>query len=167
MILNIMSRKDPILTTKCDSYNFERPTESAYDIAVNLVETMREHGAPMIAANEVGLNVRVIALDTDPALVMFNPVITSTFGDETVLEETDLARRGLTCKMKRPGGVRIRFQDYNGDYVTERYVGMTARQILHGTETINGAIFYNKAQAHHRSQALQNFKKYERSLDRG
>ena len=165
MILNVVDRKDPILTSECDKFDFEK--SNAKELAISLVETMRHHGAPMIAANEVGVNQKVLVLEADPIMVLINPIITSTFGDETVLEETDLSRKGYVCKIKRPGGIRVRFQDINGETVTQRFVGMTARQILHGTETLNGVIFNTNATRVHRDKALKDFKKYERSLKRG
>lgn len=167
MILDIVNRKDPILTTKCEKFDFTNPIQDPFELATNLVETMRRHGAPMIAANEVGINAQVIALESDPALVMFNPVVTDEHGESFMFEETDLSRRGLVCKIRRPGAIRVRFQDYNGDFVLERYIGMTARQILHGTDTTNGVIFYSKANRIHRDKALKDLKKYERSLKRG
>lgn len=158
MILDIVGWRASELSTKCDTFVFD-DSEKSMELAINLVETMRSHGYPSIAANEIGETVRVIALESHPALVMFNPVITKTFGEEIVLEETDVSRKGLVCKVKRPTGVRVRFQDVNGDWNLEKYVGMTARQILHSIDTVDGLIFYNKATMFHRQQALKRFKK--------
>lgn len=167
MILDIVDRKDSILTTKCNEFDFNNPVADPYTLAVNLVETMRHHGAPMVAANEVNINARVIALESDPALVMFNPVITKEFGDSILLEETDLSRKGLVCKIRRWGAVRVRFQDYNGDWNLEKYIGMTARQILHGVDTTNGVVFYNEANDYHRYMALKSYKANMRKQKRG
>lgn len=117
---------------------------------------------PSIAANELGIDQRVIALNTDPALVMFNPKITKTFGDEVTLEETDLARKGLTVKVKRPQGLRMRYQDYNGEWITHKYVGITARHILRAMDTIDGLTFLDKANRIHRQQALKKFKQLKK-----
>lgn len=159
MILDIVDRKDPILTTKCDAFDFNEPVRPPFDLAVELVATFRHHGYPSISANEVGVNARVIALESHPALVMFNPKITKMFGEEVTLEETDLARKGLVCKVKRPIGVRVRFQDYNGDWNLEKYVGMTARLIQHAVDNIDGLTFLDKANTFHRQQALKKFKR--------
>lgn len=157
-VLDIVGRKDPILTTKIDPYVFENP-EQAMSTAQDLLETLRHWKYPGIAANEVGINARIICLESDPAYVMFNPVITATYGEGIVLEETDISRRGLICKLKRPEGIRIRFQDYNGDKNAMRFTGMTARTIQHLIDTLDGNIFYNKANSFHRQQALKKFKK--------
>lgn len=167
MILDIVNRKDPILTTKCEKFDFTNPIQDPFELATNLVETMRHHGAPMVAANEVGINAQVLALESDPALVMFNPVVTDEHGESFLMDETDLSRRGIICKIRRWGAVRVRFQDYNGDFVLERYIGMTARQILHGTDTLNGVIFYNVANSYHRGLALKNYKLNLRKQKRG
>lgn len=160
MILDVVDHNDPCLTTECKPHTIVE--DESLQLAWNLVETMRHHEMPSIAANELGIQQRVIALNTDPALVMFNPKITKTFGDDVVLDETDLARKGLSCKIKRPQGIRIRFQDYNGDVVVQKYVGMTARHILHTIDTIDGLNFIDKANKIHRQQALKNFKLWKK-----
>ena len=160
MILDVVDHNDPVLSTECKPHTIN-PDESL-QLAWNLVETMRHHNMPSVAANELGIEQRVIALNTEPALVMFNPKITKTFGDEVSLEETDLARKGLTVKIKRPQGLRIRFQDYNGDWNTQKYVGMTARHILHAIDTIDGLAFIDKANRIHRTQALKKFKQLKK-----
>ena len=162
-ILNVVHRKDPILNTKMDPYVFKDP-EHAMSIATDLLETLRHWKYPGIAANEVNVNSRIICLESDPAYVMFNPMITATYGEGIVLEETDISRRGMVCKVKRPEAVRIRFQDYNGDQNALRFTGMTARTIQHLIDTLDGNIFYNKANSFHRQQALKKFKKISGKL---
>ena len=161
-VLDIVDRKDKILNTKIDPYDFANNNpEQALSIAQNLLDTLRSWKYPGIAANEVGINARVICLESDPAYVMFNPMISATFGDDILLEETDISRRGLVCKIKRPTGIRVRFQDYNGDTNAMRFTGMTARTIVHMCDTLDGLIFYNKASSFHREKAL---KKYRKSI---
>jgi len=157
-VLDIVDRKDPILTTKTDPFVFSDP-EQAKSIAENLLETLRHWRYPGISANEVGINSRIICLESDPAYVMFNPMITASYGNGIVLEETDISRRGLICKVKRPESIRVRFQDFNGDNNAMRFTGMTARTIQHLIDNLDGNIFYNKANSYHRQQALKKFKK--------
>ena len=162
-VMEIVDRKDPILTTKIDPYIFKDP-EQSMDVATNLLETLRHWKYPGIAANEVGINSRIICLESDPAYVMFNPMITATYGEGITLEETDISRRGIVCKVKRPEAIRVRFQDLNGDVNAMRFTGMTARTIQHLIDTLDGNIFYNKANSFHRQQALKKFKKISGKL---
>lgn len=159
-VLDIVDRQDPILHRKVDPFNFMTATrEEGEKLARNLLETLRHWKYPGIAANEVGINARVICLESEPAYVMFNPMVTAEYGDHILLEETDITRRGIVCKLKRPQSIRVRFHDINGDVNAMRFTGMTARQILHLIDTLNGVIFYNKASSIHREMALKKYKK--------
>ena len=157
--LKIVDPKDDILTTKLDPFDFNKPVEDPRKLAIEMVETLRKHKALALSANEVGVNARVIVLDSEPIFAMFNPVVTTTFGEEVYLEETDITRKDIICKVKRPSGVRVRFQDINGEFNVEKFVGLTARNLLHHIDNINGQVFYNKATSYHRQQALKNGKK--------
>ena len=155
----LVDSKDDILTTKLDPFDFNNPIEDPKQLATDMIGTIRKHKILALSANEIGLNTRVIVLDTDPIFAMFNPVVTTTFGEEIYLEETDITRCDIVCKIKRPSGVRVRFQDINGEFNVEKFVGLTARNLLHHIDNINGQVFYNKATSYHRQQALKNRKK--------
>ncbi len=155
----IVDSKADILTKKLDPFDFKNPVEDPKSLATDMINLIREYKIVALSANEIGVNTRVIVLDTNPIYAMFNPVITTTFGEEVVLEETDITRSDIVCKVKRPSGVRIRFQDINGEFNVEKFIGLTARNILHHIDNINGQVFYNKATSYHRQQALKNRKK--------
>jgi len=155
----LVDSKDYILTTKLDPFDFKNPVENPKQLATDMIGVIRKHKILALSANEIGLNSRVIVLDTDPIFAMFNPVITTTFGEDIYLDETDITRSDVVCKIKRPSGVRVRFQDINGEFNVEKFVGLTARNLLHHIDNINGQVFYNKATSYHRQQALKNRKK--------
>ena len=155
----LVDYKDDILTTKLDPFDFKNPVENPKQLATDMIGVIRKHKILALSANEIGLNSRVIVLDTDPIFAMFNPVITTTFGEDIYLDETDITRSDVVCKIKRPSGVRVRFQEINGEFNVEKFVGLTARNLLHHIDNINGQVFYNKATSYHRQQALKNRKK--------
>lgn len=155
----LVDSKDYILTTKLDPFDFKNPVENPKQLATDMIGVIRKHKILALSANEIGLNSRVIVLDTDPIFAMFNPVITTTFGEDIYLDETDITRSDVVCKIKRPSGVRVRFQDINGEFNVEKFVGLTARNLLHHIDNINGQVFYNKATSYHRQKALKNRKK--------
>lgn len=156
-ILTVVDPKDDILRTKCETFVFDK--DNGVKLADDMLETMRHHGWPVLTANEVGISSRVIIIEADPLIAIFNPMITKYIGDDVVLEESDLARRGLICKVKRPQGIRLRYQDELGNWNVNKYVGMTARFIMHGVDNLDGNLYYNKANSFHRSQALKKWKK--------
>lgn len=162
MEFNVVDRKDAILRSKCKPFNFEK--EDAEEFAKGIVNALFDEGQIAVAANEFGHNKQVIAVRAEPILVMFNPKITSTNGNDMYLEESDAARRGLICMVKRPESCRVRFQDYNGDWNVQQYRGMTARMIMRAIDTINGIEFYSRATRYHRGLALKNFNLLQREM---
>ena len=155
----LVSPKDQIMTTKLDPFDFKNPIEDPEKLAIDMINLIRKYKIVALSANEIGVNCRLIVMDTDPIYALFNPVITTTFGDEVYLEETDITRSDIVCKVKRPSGIRVRFQDIQGQFNVQKFVGLTARNILHHIDNINGQVFYNKATSYHRQKALKNRKK--------
>ena len=159
MKLEIVDRKHPLLTTKLDPFDFNNPIHDPKELAIEMVNVIRKYKLVALSANEVGINTRLIVLDTDPIYAMFNPMITNTFGEEVYLEETDISRFDIVCKVKRPSSVRVRFQDIESAFNAQKFAGLTARNLLHHLDNIDGVVFYNKATAFHRQKALKNIKK--------
>lgn len=157
--LQIVDSKHPLLTTKLDPFDFKNPIMDPKELASKMIDIVRKYKLTAISANEVGVNTRLVLLDTDPIYAMFNPSVTNTFGNDVYLEETDISRSDIVCKVKRPSGVRIRFQNVDGSFSAHKFVGLTARNLLHHIDNINGIVFYNKATGFHRQQALKHRKK--------
>jgi len=78
----LVDSKNDILTTKLDPFDFKNPIEDPKQLATDMIGLIRKYKIVALSANEIGLNARVIVLDTDPIYAMFNPVITTTFGEE-------------------------------------------------------------------------------------
>jgi len=126
--MNIVEHTDPILTTKCEQYNFAEPSEDPVELAQSMVKLVYDKDVLGISANQIGLNYRVLAMRGYPEnFVCFNPRIVQPSEQMVTLEETDPCHAGLSVKVKRPQHVRVRFQTPNGETRTETFTGMTAR----------------------------------------
>lgn len=94
---------------------------------------------------------------------LFNPKIIHYSDESTVEEEGTLSHPFLYVKVRRPFLIRVRFTMANGQIVTERYNGITARLIQQYTDMLDGKMFYDTSLKIHKDQA---FRKQARELKR-
>lgn len=157
--MKLVEQNDPILTTKCENFDFSNPPFDPIEFAQKLVHFMYENNGIGLAANQVGVPYRVFAMRGSPEnYVCYNPKIVQESEQTIVLEEGCLTYPGLFVKVKRPQFLRVRFSTPNGDTRTETFTNMTARTFQHELDHLDGIIFYNKANKYHRDQAMKNWK---------
>lgn len=149
------------LSVVSNPFDFNNPPFHAKDFAEALVKTMIKENGIGLAAIQVGVPYRIFAVRTDPIYVCFNPRIVDLSGVEMVADEGCLSFPGMTIKVKRFDEVRLRFQTYEGTFITRKMAGLAARVVQHEYDHIEGVLFYNRATQYHRDQAL---KRWERTL---
>jgi peptide deformylase len=166
MIYDLVKDNDPVLHEPCQPFDFNNPPIDPYELAQNLKETMIAKRGVGLSANQVGLPYRVMVIgdpnDPDNIMCFFNPRITSTQGEDVLIEEGCLSYPGLFIKIKRPQVVRMRFSGPNGAVGTNVFEGIPARIILHEYDHMEGVVFTERAS---RLQ-LQKAKKQKVKLDR-
>lgn len=138
MILNLVRYDNEILSTPAKKFDFKEPPFDPLEFAMNLVETMNAHGALGLAAVQVGVPYRVIAIPAQPNIVMYNPIIVDKSEETMDLDEGCLTYPGLILKMKRSRIVKVRYAQPNGNVVTEKYTDHAARAIQHEIDHIDG-----------------------------
>lgn len=147
-----------LLTTVCDEFDFANPVIEPILLSNSLTVAREKFGGVGLAANQVGINTRVVVIKGfDSGL--FNPRIVSSGGENALMEEGCLSFPGLIVKVKRPTIIRVRYANALGQVQTNSYHGMTARQILHEIDHINGILFFHRANKFHRDQAFRRWKK--------
>lgn len=157
--MKLVEHNDPILTTKCQNFDFINPPFDPIEFAKDLVKFMYDNNGIGLAANQVGVPYRVFAMRGSPEnYVCYNPKIVQESEQDIVLEEGCLTYPGLFVKVKRPQFLRVRFNTPNGDTRTETFTNMTARTFQHELDHLDGIIFYNKANKYHRDQAMKRWK---------
>jgi len=160
LVMQLVDRNDPILTKKCDEFDFINPPFDPVEFSIELIKFMYDRNGVGLAANQVGIPYRVFALRGSPEnFVCFNPKIVGVSEADVILEEGCLTFPGLYVKIKRAQHLRVRFTTPNGDTLTKQFTGMTARIFQHEMDHLDGIIFYNKANRFHREQALRKWKK--------
>ena len=142
-----------------EDFDFKNPQIDPVDLSQSLVSLMRKEMGYGLAANQVGLPLKMFVLDGEPAYAVFNPRITYFGEEELPLEEGCLSYPGLALKIKRPRFIRVRFRDPYGDYVTKQFDGITARVFQHEFDHINGVDFTQKVSKLKRDMAIKKWKK--------
>lgn len=163
MIYDLVPADHPLLRTKLERFNFSEPPINPHELANNLIETMVHYKGIGLSANQCGLPYRVFVLWSNPTKVMFNPVIADVSTEQIMLEEGCLTYPNLFIKIKRPKLVRVRYMDSFGDAHTDKFVGMSARCVLHEVDHLDGVNFTFKANKFHYDQAMRQKNKRQKS----
>jgi peptide deformylase len=138
---------DPVLTRVSDPV--EEVTEDILRLAEDMVETV--HAAPGVglAAPQVGVNKRLIVVDTsvgenkDALHVLINPTIVLAEG-EAVCEEGCLSVPDIKEKVARPYRVIVRGLDLEGRPVEVEGEDLLSRALCHEIDHLDGILFVEK-----------------------
>jgi len=147
----ILTYPNEILTRECEDFDFEK--DNAKELAEELVNVMVDNNGIALSAPQIGKNVRVFALNTTPKIVMFNPKIVWKSENEIYMEEGCLSFPKMMIKIKRPESVRVRYKMPNGQVETRKFSGLTARNILHEMDHLDGVLFTARASKYHLEKA--------------
>lgn len=160
--MELIDCNDPLIKTKLEPFNFSDPPIDPDELAVQMVEFMRANNGIGLAANQIGYNFRVFAMDGEPAHVCFNPRIVLPGEELVTLEEGCLTYPGLYVKIKRPKVIKVRFQGPDGEMYTKTFTGMTSRIFQHELDHLDGVVFYQRANRLHRESAMNKWKQWKR-----
>ena len=130
-----------ILNEPVAKFDFANPPVDPFELSQELVDHMNHYKGLGLSANQLGLPYRVFAMVGEPYHVCFNPTITAHDDNDVLLDEGCLSWPGLYLKIFRPSKIRVRFQDYNGDFVVKKFSGLSARVLQHEYEHLEGERF--------------------------
>lgn len=160
MIRELVTHNDPILKQNLPKFDFTNPPIDPVELAHDLAQTMLHYNGIGLAANQIGLPYRVFAIKADPILVCFNPIIVDESANTKIyLDEGCLSYPNLIIKVKRPAAIKVRYYQPNGEVVTEKFTGMTARIFMHELDHLMGINFTQRANKIHLEQARNKAKK--------
>ena len=164
MVYDLIEHDSAILEQELPLFNFDNPPTDPEELARNLLDTMRHHKGIGLSANQVGLPYRVFIMEGEPAFACFNPKIVDVSEEIVSLMEGCLSYKGVGVPIKRPAHVRVRFTAPNGNTMTRKFTGMTARIFLHEYDHLQGVNFLRRMHPVHKEKALRQLKKYTRYL---
>jgi peptide deformylase len=140
--MQIKTYPDPVLRKVC------KPIETINDEMVTLcndmIETMRLAQGAGLAANQVGVSLRLIVLDPrtkkdDKSIILINPVIIEQDSEE-ITEEGCLSLPKFYEFVKRAKRVFVTGINVKGEPFKMEYDGFMARAVQHELDHLNGVL---------------------------
>jgi peptide deformylase len=135
---------DPVLLRPTQAV--ERFDDELRALAADMLETMVRAAGIGLAANQVGIGLRLFVLDrealerADAPQVLVNPAVVAVEG-EAVAEEGCLSFPDITLEIKRAERIEVRALDLEGRPFELAAEGLLARVIQHECEHLDGRTF--------------------------
>jgi peptide deformylase len=130
----------------------EKIGEEIFKLVEDMLEAMINEDGVGLAANQVGSEARIFAINTTPGeeqpnmMAFINPVVLDQEG-EVFDEEGCLSFPELYVRIARPQKVRVYAKDlYNEGFVLD-LSGILARAVMHEMDHLNGILFIERAAA--------------------
>lgn len=175
--LEIVHWPDPVLARKTEK--IEEITPDLVQLAKNMIELMYVVPGIGLAANQVGLSLRLAVIDTRKKIsaktfktegmtetektmpfpmILFNPELIHSDGD-TIYEEGCLSVPGYFDSVKRAAKVKFRYTDEKGQLQEREVDGLTAICVQHEIDHLNGRLFLDRLTPIRRSMIKNKIKK--------
>ena len=134
---------DPVLRKKAQAVNnFDDELEKFVE---EMFSTMYLYEGVGLAAPQVGVSLRLFVMDSREEnnkgkKVVINPEILEYLGEEVSEEEGCLSIPEIFEDVYRPEGVKVRYQDINGNVIEEELHGYQARIFQHEYDHLEGIL---------------------------
>jgi peptide deformylase len=142
-------------------------------LADDMLETMYAAPGIGLAAPQVGILQRVIAMDCvkegegEPRpLVMFNPEIVASSDETNVYEEGCLSIPDQYAEVTRPKEVQVKWMDRDGHEQSETFDGLWATCVQHEIDHLNGKLFIDYLKPLKRQMITRKMQKLKRERAR-
>lgn len=141
---------DPVLRKK--TAPVEVIDEGTQRLIDDMVETMHAASGVGLAANQVGVSLRLAVIDIggreegkpkQPLLVLINPEITAQEGS-VVADEGCLSIPDYTESVKRSARVKVRAKDRKGTPFEIEAEGLLAKALQHEIDHLDGLLFVDR-----------------------
>lgn len=112
----------------------------------DMIETLHKYNGVGLAAVQVGILKRVVIIDIyddNGPIVLINPIITKTKGEQEV-DEGCLSFPNQFAKVIRPLEVTAEYTDRNGKRMKVKAKELLAQAISHELDHLNGELFIDK-----------------------
>ncbi len=156
-VREIVAVGDPVL--RQPAHSVDPATISSHEIQAlidDLIETKRAAAGAGLAANQIGVALRVAIVEVEPGnprypykpavplTVIVNPVL-EPLDDRTVtINEGCLSVPGLRGDVERHVNVRVRYLDRDGHAHDEVRRGLTAGTFAHEIDHLDGILFLDR-----------------------
>ncbi|MCG3846971.1 peptide deformylase [Photobacterium damselae] len=135
-------------------------------IVDDMLETMYHEEGVGLAATQVNIHRRIVVIDTsstrDQPMVLINPEITATRGDDGI-EEGCLSVPGSRAYIPRAAEVSVTALDRDGQSYRFEADGLLAICVQHELDHLNGKLFVDYLSPLKRQRIKQKLEKLQRS----
>jgi peptide deformylase len=139
---NIREFGDPVLRKECKT--IDKVTDRIRILADDMLDTMYESQGVGLAAPQVGILKRLVVIDIgEGPVVMINPVITASSGEQTDIEGC-LSYPGKGGNVTRPMYVTVEFDDLEMNRQVLETEGLMARAVCHELDHLEGVLYIDK-----------------------
>lgn len=147
--MKLVSEDDPMLRKVIPKYEGER--SELRDIAFQMFQFMVKSGGMGLAANQVGLNIRMFVMRGEKmtgsfrdGYVMINPEIHSEY-DYRPMTEGCLTYGDQRIVCSRPRGLKVAYYNLkNGVACLSSFVGVHAQCVHHEIDHLNGLTMFDR-----------------------
>ena len=143
-IRNLRYKDDEILKKK--SREVDEITDKIKVLVNDMIDTMHKYNGVGLAAVQVGILKRIVVIDLyddKGPIIMINPVITKTKGEQEV-EEGCLSFPNEFAKVVRPAEVVAEYTAIDGKRMRVKAKELLAQAIAHEVDHLNGEVFIDK-----------------------
>ena len=140
-VIPIRILPDPVLKQKAK--RVRNIDGSVQRLIGDMLETMHaDPGRAGLAAPQIGVSLRVIVvgIPEEEDIVLINPQVVRTKGEQLVTEGC-LSVPGYFGEIKRAEQVTVKGRDQNGKQIRIRAIGLLAQALQHEIDHINGVLY--------------------------
>lgn len=163
MSLPVRRWPDPVLLKPCKEWDFQNLSSvTSGTLTIDLLTTMKQEGGIGLAANQVGIEYRVLAIhiqETNELVVMYNPELTEVSEELWEHPEGCLSFPKIELTIARPKIVTVRYQDENATWHTRELKNIDAKCVQHEIDHLDGKTFKDYVSPLKFSRAIERSRK--------
>jgi peptide deformylase len=169
-IRKILVEPDPFLRRK--SKKVEKVDDDVRSLMNDMLETMYDAPGIGLAAIQIGVPKRIIAMDLakenekKQPLYFVNPEIITKSEIDLTYEEGCLSVPGQFAEIDRPDRCKIKYLDYDGKEQILNAEGLLATCIQHEIDHLEGILFIDYLSKLKRSMITKKLSKQKKELER-
>ncbi len=150
--LRVLAEPDPFLRRTAKPVQ-DVQAEGVKELVMDMAHTMRKENGIGLAAIQVGVDARVIVVETKGGAIPFvNPEIVSRSKEEELGEEGCLSVPGEFGFVKRSKSIVVESLDIDGNPQVHDAKGLFARVIQHEIDHLNGVLFIDRIEDFDRAE---------------
>lgn len=138
-------------------------TEEVKAIWQDMIDTMDAMPGVGLGAPQIGVMQRLAVVDTSEArnkrIRLANPEVIDASAIMNVHEEASPCLSGVSAKISRPRGVRVRYMDETGAVVERDFVGLDATSVQHQIDHLAGKMYFDRLSKVKRDMLLRRARK--------